>query len=131
MGGSASAGDSFRGKPSRNAAAGFSVAIDDPGKIAAAAPLTATGAAGNTGTAAPSVSVSNGTDANLFNSSSVVLTSATRYSVARGPVQTSTPWQPITARQSGVRGKLHSARVDRGGSWYIKTKKTQINKYTT
>ena len=80
----------------RNAAAGFSVAIDDPDKIAAAAPLTTTAAAGNTGTAAPGVSISDGSDANLFNSSSVVFASATSYSIDGGPAQTFTPGQPIT-----------------------------------
>ena len=95
VGGSASAGDSFRVQPSRNAAASFSVVIDDPDKIAAAAPLKATAAAGNTGTAAPSVGISDGSDANLFNSSSVVFTSASCYSIDGGPAQVFTPGQPI------------------------------------
>ncbi|HTM28768.1 MAG TPA: flagellar basal body rod C-terminal domain-containing protein, partial [Rhodanobacter sp.] len=95
VGGSANAGDSFRVQPSRNAAAGFSVLIDDPGKIAAAASLKASAAIGNTGTAAPAISISDGSDANLFNSSSVVFTSTTSYSVDGGPAQTFTPGQPI------------------------------------
>lgn len=95
VGGSPAAGDSFRVQPSRDAAASFSVAIDDPGKIAAAAPLTASAAAGNTGTASPSVGVSNGSDPNLFDSSSIVFTSPTSYSIDGGAAQTFTPGQPI------------------------------------
>jgi len=95
VGGSANAGDSFRVQPSRNAAASISVAIDDPDKISAAAPLKAAAAAGNTGTAAPSISISDGSDANLFNSSSVVFATATSYSIDGGPVQVFTPGQSI------------------------------------
>lgn len=95
VGGSASAGDSFRVQPSRNAAASFSVAIDDPDKVAAAAPLKVAAAAGNTGTASPTVSVSNGSDPNLFSSSSVVFASATSYSIDGGPAQVFAPGQTI------------------------------------
>lgn len=95
VGGTAGAGDSFRVQPSRDAAASFSLAIDDPDKIAAAAPFTATVAAGNTSTAAPSVSISDGSNANLFDASSIVFSSPTSYSIDGGAAQTFTPGQPI------------------------------------
>ena len=95
VGGTASAGDSFRVQPSRDAAGSFSLAIDDPDKIAAAAPFAATAAAGNTGTAAPTVSISDGSNANLFDASSIVFSSPTSYSIDGGAAQTFTPGQPI------------------------------------
>lgn len=95
VGGSASAGDSFRVQPSRNAAGSFSVAITDPDKVAAAAPFAVTAAAANTGTASPSVSISDGSNANLFNASSIVFSSPTSYSIDGGAAQTFTPGQPI------------------------------------
>jgi flagellar hook-associated protein 1 FlgK len=95
IGGSASAGDSFRVQPSRNAADSFSVAITDPDKVAAAAPFTVTAAVANTGTASPSVSISDGSNANLFNASSIVFSSPTSYSIDGGAAQTFTPGQPI------------------------------------
>jgi len=95
VGAGANAGDSFRVQPSRNAAASFSVAIDDPDKVAAAAPLKASAAAGNSGTAVPAISISNGSDPNLFNASSVVFATATSYSIDGGPAQVFTPGQPI------------------------------------
>lgn len=95
VGGSASAGDSFRVQPSRDAAAGFSVTIDDPGRIAAAAPLKITAVAGNTGTATPAVSISDGSNPALFNNSSIVFSSPTSYSIDGGAAQAFTPGQPI------------------------------------
>ncbi|HEY8585894.1 MAG TPA: flagellar hook-associated protein FlgK [Rhodanobacter sp.] len=95
VGGSASAGDSFRVQPSRDAAATFSVAVDNPDKVAAAAPFVVTAAAANTSTASPRVSVSDGSDPNLFNSSAVTFSSSTSYSIDGGPAQTFTPGQPI------------------------------------
>jgi flagellar hook-associated protein 1 FlgK len=95
VGAGTSAGDSFRVQPSRNAAASFSVAIDNPNKIAAAAPLTVAAASGNTGTAAVSISLSNGSDPNLFNTSNIVFTAATTYTIDGGAAQTFTPGQPI------------------------------------
>ncbi|MFM2065441.1 MAG: hypothetical protein RLZZ584_350 [Pseudomonadota bacterium] len=45
----AAAGDSFRFRPFADAAQGLQLAIREPGQVAAAAPLTARAAAGNTG----------------------------------------------------------------------------------
>ncbi len=95
VGGSAGAGDSFRVQPSRNAADSFSVAITDPDKVAAAAPFTVTAAVANTGTASSSVSISDGSNPNLFNASSIVFSSPTSYSIDGGAAQTFTPGQPI------------------------------------
>jgi flagellar hook-associated protein 1 FlgK len=95
VGGTASVGDSFRIQPSRNAAAGFSLAIDDTAKIAAAAALTVGSGSANTGTAAPSVSLSDSSNPNLFASSSIVFASPTSYSIDGGPAQTFTAGQPI------------------------------------
>jgi len=95
VGGSAGAGDSFRVQPSRDAAAGFKLAIDDPDKIAAAAPFAVSAGAGNTGSASPSVSISDGSDPNLLAPSAIVFSSPTSYSIDGGPAQTFTPGQPI------------------------------------
>jgi len=96
VGGAAAAGDSFRVQPSRDAAGSLAVVITDPDQVAAAAPLIASSAGANTGTAAPGISLSDGTDPNLFNPSSVVFASATSYSIDGGAAQTFTPGSPIT-----------------------------------
>lgn len=49
-GAAVAAGDSFKVTPTRNGASGMSVALTDPKDIAAAAPLTATAGASNSGT---------------------------------------------------------------------------------
>jgi flagellar hook-associated protein 1 FlgK len=96
VGGSANAGDSFRIQPSRSAASGFSMAISDPNKIAAAAPLVGSAASANTGSGAiGGISVVDGTDPNLFSASSIVFTTPTSYSIDGGPAQVFTPGQPI------------------------------------
>lgn len=94
--GSAAAGDSFRVQPSRDAASGFAVVITDPDKVAAAAPLLANAAGTNTGVAAPSISLSDGSDPNLFSASAVVFSSSTSYSIDGGAAQSFTPGAPIT-----------------------------------
>ncbi len=93
--GSASAGDSFRVQPSRAAADSFSVAVDDPDKVAAAAPFVVNAGNGNAGTASPSASISDGSDPNLLNASSIVFTSPTSYSIDGGAAQSFTSGQPI------------------------------------
>ncbi|MEO7051192.1 MAG: flagellar hook-associated protein FlgK [Rhodanobacter sp.] len=95
VGGSASAGDSFRVQPSRAAADSFKVAIDDPDKVAAAAAFAVNAGGGNTGTAAPGVSIRDGGNPDLFSASSVVFSSPTSYSIDGGAAQTFTPGQPI------------------------------------
>ncbi|MEI7035931.1 flagellar hook-associated protein FlgK [Fulvimonas yonginensis] len=95
-GGAAAAGDSFRIQPTRNAASGIGVAITDPSRIAAAAPLTGSAAGGNTGTAGVgALTVADGGDPDLFTASSIVFSSTTSYSIDGGPAQTFTPGTPI------------------------------------
>jgi flagellar hook-associated protein 1 FlgK len=95
VGGGASAGDSFRVQPSRDAAASFSVTIDQPDKVAAAAPFVVAAGAGNTGSATARASIADGSDPALFNASSIVFSSPTSYSIDGGPAQTFTAGQPI------------------------------------
>ncbi len=93
--GSANAGDSFRVQPSRAAADSFSVVVDDPDKVAAAAPFVVNAGNANTGAASPSMSISDGGNPNLLDASSIVFSSATSYSIDGGPAQVFTPGQPI------------------------------------
>jgi flagellar hook-associated protein 1 FlgK len=96
VGGAASAGDSFRIQPSRNAAGSIDVAITDPNRIAAAVPLLGSAAAANTGTGSVgALAVADGSDANLFTASNIVFSSPTSYSIDGGPAQTFTPGTPI------------------------------------
>ena len=95
VGGGASAGDSFRVQPSRDAAASFAVSIDQPDKIAAAAPFVVAAGAGNTSSATARASIADGSDPALFNASSIVFSSPTSYSIDGGPAQTFTAGQPI------------------------------------
>jgi flagellar hook-associated protein 1 FlgK len=87
------AGDSFRIQPSRDAAASFAVVINNPDKIAAAAPLAIKSGINNTGTATASASL----DGGAISGGVVQFTSATTYTVDGGAVQTFTPGQPINA----------------------------------
>ncbi|MGY3039535.1 flagellar hook-associated protein 1 FlgK [Rhodanobacter sp. TND4EL1] len=95
VGGSASAGDSFRVQPSRAAADGFSLAIDDPDKIAAAAALSVSAGDANTGAASPRVNVVDGGNPAMQTASSIVFISSTSYSIDGGAPQTFTAGQPI------------------------------------
>jgi flagellar hook-associated protein 1 FlgK len=95
-GGAASAGDSFRIQPTRNAAGSMTVAITDPNRIAAAAALAGSAASTNTGSAGVgALTVADGSDPNLFTASSIVFSSPTTYSIDGGPAQTFTPGTPI------------------------------------
>ncbi|WEN14620.1 flagellar hook-associated protein FlgK [Rhodanobacter sp. AS-Z3] len=97
IGGAASAGDSFRIQPSQSAAASFSLAINNPDKIAAAAPFVVTTAPASAGIPSPTVSISDGSNPNLFDAATVVFSSPTTYSINGGPSQTFTPGQPVVA----------------------------------
>jgi len=79
--------DQFVIHPTRTAISGFGVAITDPARIAAAAPLRTAALAANTGTGTISqaeVLTPGGTTLNPVN---IVFTSATTYSVDGGPDQ--------------------------------------------
>ncbi len=95
VGGSASAGDSFRVQPSRDAAASFSLALSDPDKVAAAAPFVTSAASSNSGTGAPSASISDASDPHLFDTSSIVFISPTSYSIDGGAAQAFVAGQPL------------------------------------
>jgi flagellar hook-associated protein 1 FlgK len=99
--GSMNAGDSFYVEPTRYTARNLSVAISDPTKIAAAAPMR-TGAGANMGTGAISAGVVNPpVNANLQQPVTITFTSATTFSVTGvgtgNPVGVAfTAGQPIT-----------------------------------
>ena len=96
LGGAANAGDSFRIQPTRNAAGSFAVAITDPSRVAAAAPLVGNAASANTGTAATgALTVANGSDPNLFATATITFATPTSYSIDGGPAQTFTAGTPI------------------------------------
>ncbi|HEX7111064.1 MAG TPA: flagellar hook-associated protein FlgK [Mizugakiibacter sp.] len=89
VGGSASAGDSYLIQPTRGAAASLQVAIGDPDAIAAATPVRASAAAGNTGSAALGApGITDAGDPNLLATATITFTSATTYQINGGAVQT-------------------------------------------
>lgn len=78
----ANAGDSFLIRPTHGAAGGMQVLIDDPARIAAAAPIRTQAAISNTGSASISAgAVLDPQDANLRQTVSIQFLSATAYSV--------------------------------------------------
>ena len=93
--GSFSEGDQFVIRPTANGASGFSVAIKDTAKIAAAAPIRTSAGSSNTGTgriSAGSVNAPPPIDANLQQPVSINFTSATDYDIvdpSNGAVLTS------------------------------------------
>jgi flagellar hook-associated protein 1 FlgK len=101
--GTAQAGDSYQIQPTRNAAAGLTVSLTDPNGIAAAAALTTSDAAANTGTGkVDSISVADPSDAALLDTVTVSFSDPTTYQVTDGSGNvlasgTYTPGQPITA----------------------------------
>ena len=77
-------GDSFLIRPTVNGASGIGVAISDPALLAAAAPIRATAASGNTGSGAigaGSVNTPPPPNANLQQPVTITFTSATTYNV--------------------------------------------------
>lgn len=78
----ANTGDRFLIRPTRAATAGLDVLITDPGKVAAAAPIRAAAASGNTGSATISAGeVVDASNASLRSSVTIQFTDATHYSV--------------------------------------------------
>jgi len=80
--------DQYLIRPTRDAIQGFNVAITDPARVAAAAPIRAAAAPANSGTG----TITNGevldsSDANLLTPVNIVFTSATTYSVDGGADQ--------------------------------------------
>jgi flagellar hook-associated protein 1 len=83
--------DQYLIRPTRDAIQGFNVAITDPARVAAAAPIRTSAATGNTGTGTiTNGEVLNSSDPNLLTTTNIVFTSATTYTVNGGPAQTFT-----------------------------------------
>lgn len=95
--GSASTNDSWQIRPNRAAAAGLSVAITDPAKIAAANAIKSGAASTNTGTGQITTpTVVDSANASLRNAVSIAFTSATTYTVNGAGSFTYTAGQPIS-----------------------------------
>ena len=92
VGAGAATGDQFVIHPTRDAIQGFDVAITDPARVAAAAPIRASAASSNagTGTITPGEVLDAG-NAQLLTTTNIVFTSATTYSVNGGADVTYTP----------------------------------------
>jgi flagellar hook-associated protein 1 FlgK len=81
-------GDRYLVRPTRDAIQGFDVAITDPARVAAAAPIRASAAAGNAGTGTITTGeVLDSSNASLLATVNIVFTSATTYSVNGGADQ--------------------------------------------
>jgi len=95
--GTASTNDSYLIRPTRAATAGMSVAVTDPAKIAAAAPIKTIAGTANTGTAAISAGkVVDPTDPNLRSTAQIQFTSATTYTINGAGSYTYTSGSNIT-----------------------------------
>jgi flagellar hook-associated protein 1 FlgK len=80
--------DQYLIRPTRDAIQGFNVAISDPSRVAAAAPIRAAAATANTGTGTiTSGEVLDAANVNLLTTTNIVFTSASTYSVNGGPDQ--------------------------------------------
>jgi flagellar hook-associated protein 1 FlgK len=88
VGAGVATGDQYLIRPTRDAIQGFSVAITDPARVAAAAPIRASANAGNSGTGTiTSGEVLDAGNASLLSTTNIVFTSATTYSVNGGADQ--------------------------------------------
>jgi flagellar hook-associated protein 1 FlgK len=98
VGAGAVTNDQFVIHPTRDVALGLAVAITDPARVAAAAPIraSASGANAGSGTVTPG-EVLNATNAQLLTTTNIVFTSATTYSVNGGPNVAYTPGGNIDA----------------------------------
>jgi flagellar hook-associated protein 1 FlgK len=80
--------DQYLIRPTRDAIQGFNVAISDPSRVAAAAPIRASASTTNAGTGTiTSGEVLDAGNASLLSTMNIVFTSATTYSVNGGPDQ--------------------------------------------
>ncbi|KAF1017195.1 MAG: Flagellar hook-associated protein 1 [Stenotrophomonas maltophilia] len=90
--------DRFLLQPTAGVAGSLELAITDPSRIAAAAPVKASAATATTGTGKISnLQITNAGNAALRNPAAIVFTSATTYTIDGGPPQTYTPGQTISA----------------------------------
>jgi flagellar hook-associated protein 1 FlgK len=84
-------GDQYIIHPTRDAIRGFTLAITDPSRVAAAAPIRGSAATTNGGTGTISAGeVLDSTNANLTTTANIVFTSPTQYTINGGPAQTYT-----------------------------------------
>jgi flagellar hook-associated protein 1 FlgK len=91
-------GDQYIIHPTRDAVRGFGVAITDPTRIAAAAPIRGAAATGNSGSGTISPGeVLNVANAQLLTTANIVFTSPTQYTINGGPVLTFTAGSNIDA----------------------------------
>ncbi|WMJ69128.1 flagellar hook-associated protein FlgK [Stenotrophomonas sp. 24(2023)] len=96
--GTPAANDRFLLQPTAGVAGSLELAITDPSRIAAAAPVKASAATANTGTGKISnLQVTNAGNPALRNPAAIVFTSPTTYTIDGGPPQTYTPGQTISA----------------------------------
>jgi flagellar hook-associated protein 1 FlgK len=95
VGAGVATGDQFVIHPTRDAIQGFGVAITDPAKIAAAAPLRTAAASANTGTGTIGRAAVLTPGATTLDPVNIVFTSATTYSVNGGADQPFTPGDNI------------------------------------
>jgi len=85
VGGAAATGDRFKIEPTKGAVSGMGVLINDPKKVAAAAPIVASAASANTGSAAITQGVVvNAANANLRNTVTIQFLSPTTYTTDGG-----------------------------------------------
>jgi flagellar hook-associated protein 1 FlgK len=90
--------DQYIVHPTRDAIRGFSVAITDASRVAAAAPIRGSAASSNTGTGAVTAGeVLDSTNVNLLTTANIVFTSPTQYTVNGGAAQTYTAGGNIDA----------------------------------
>ena len=91
VGAGGNSGDQYVVHPTRDAVLGLGVAITDPAKVAAAAPIRAAAATTNLGSGRISAGeVLDATNAQLLTTANILFTSATQYTVNGGPAQTYT-----------------------------------------
>jgi flagellar hook-associated protein 1 FlgK len=98
VGAGVATGDQFTIHPTRDAILGFNVAITDPARVAAAAPIRGSAATTNSGNATVSAGeVLDATNVNLLTTANIVFTSPTQYTINGGPAQVYTPGANIDA----------------------------------
>jgi flagellar hook-associated protein 1 FlgK len=100
--GTAQSNDSFEIQPTRNGATSLTTVMTDPSGIAAAAALSASASAGNTGSGKPgAVSVTNAANGNLLAGATITFAAGNNYTIVDGAGNTTTgtytAGQPIAA----------------------------------
>ncbi|MBC8027755.1 MAG: flagellar hook-associated protein FlgK [Steroidobacteraceae bacterium] len=81
-------GDQYVIHPTRDAIRGFGMAITDPSRVAAAAPIRGSAATANSGSGTVSAGeVLDSTNVNLLTTANIVFTSPTQYTINGGPAQ--------------------------------------------